>query len=294
MDALADPAVRAALVRSLSNDPVERAHQLVRLNQFLSEQFWGPSNEPEIPSHQRRGPADQPAAGPSRRPSRWAPESDPRDLPMPAPTVVVPETTFAPVSGSARPAATIPVPAQADTTPTAGTASVLGAAAAPAVPAPAPPVPVIPVALDAGASTGAGPSVPPPVANREEVRVAIPTPVLEIEAKEDVRRLPSKVRAFIRNCEHLFSLTSWGSRDGGRCLFLTNALKGKAKDWLDDWAMHRRTYTSAELLQALEARFAPQIASRETEARQKLASKGYRMRPGETVAAYQSRFEAIL
>ncbi|GIL65087.1 hypothetical protein Vafri_18855 [Volvox africanus] len=66
------------------------------------------------------------------------------------------------------------------------------------------------------------------------------------------------VRAFIRNCEHLFSLTSWGSRDGGRCLFLTNALKGKAKEWLDDWAMHRRTYTSAELLLALEARFAPQ------------------------------------
>ncbi|GIL68523.1 hypothetical protein Vafri_21789, partial [Volvox africanus] len=74
---------------------------------------------------------------------------------------------------------------------------------------------------------------------REEVRVSIPTPVLDIEAKEDVCRLPSKVRASIRNCVHLFSLTSWGSWDGGRYLFLTNALKGKAKEWLDDWAMHR-------------------------------------------------------
>ncbi|GIL51944.1 hypothetical protein Vafri_7901, partial [Volvox africanus] len=49
-----------------------------------------------------------------------------------------------------------------------------------------------------------------------------------------------------------------------------------------------------ELLLALEARFAPQVTSRDTEARQKLSSRSYRMRPSETVAAYQSRFEAIL
>ncbi|GIL49112.1 hypothetical protein Vafri_5587, partial [Volvox africanus] len=241
---------------------------------------------------------DQPAAGPSarpRRPSRW--DQGPQEVPVPVPTNVVPETVFAPASGTARPAATVNAPADTVTTPAAANGSAMGAARAAAVPAspvPVTPVPVVPAIPDTVASTEAGPSTLPSAASREEVRVSIPTPVLDIEAKEDVRRLPSKVRAFIRNCEHLFSLTSWGSRDGGRCLFLTNALKGKAKEWLDDWAMHRRTYTSAELLLALEARFAPQVTSRDTEARQKLSSRSYRMRPSETVAAYQSRFEAIL
>ncbi|GIL54592.1 hypothetical protein Vafri_10337 [Volvox africanus] len=287
MEALADPAVRVALLRSLSHEPVERAQQLRRLNQFLSEQFWGPSNQPEAP-HPRWGQQDQPAAGPSarsRRPSRW--DQGPQEVPVPVPTNVVPETVFAPAPGTARPAATVNAPADTVTTPAAVNGSAMGAATAAAVPAspvPVTPVPVVPAVPDTVASSEAGPSTLPSAASREEVRVSMPTPVLDIEAKEDVRRLPSKVRSFIRNCEHLFSPTSWGSWYGGRCLFLTNALKGKAKEWLDDWAMHRWTYTSAELLLALEARFAPQVTSRDTEARQELSSRSYRMRPSETVA----------
>ncbi|GIM08231.1 hypothetical protein Vretimale_12313, partial [Volvox reticuliferus] len=82
--------------------------------------------------------------------------------------------------------------------------------------------------------------------------------------------------------------------DSMRCLFLANALEGAAKTWHDQWTNARDTYTSEELLEALLARFAPQIQSRATEARHKLSAGKYRMRPGESVSSYQSRFEALV
>ncbi|GIL56960.1 hypothetical protein Vafri_12236 [Volvox africanus] len=170
MEALADPAVRVALLRSLSHDPVERAQQLRRLNQFLSEQFWGPSNQPEAP-HPRWGQQDQPAAGPSarpRRPSRW--DQGPQEVPVPVPTNVVPETVFAPAPGTARPAATVNAPADTVTTPAATNGSAMGAARAAAVPAspvPVTPVPVVPAVPDTVASTEAGPSTLPSAETRQ-------------------------------------------------------------------------------------------------------------------------------
>lgn len=85
-----------------------------------------------------------------------------------------------------------------------------------------------------------------------------------------------------------------GHLDHMRCLFLATALEGAAKTWHDSWTTARETYTSDELLTALLDQFAPQILSREDEARHKLASGKHRMRTGESVAAYRSRFEALV
>jgi hypothetical protein len=130
--------------------------------------------------------------------------------------------------------------------------------------------------------------------DQEVIKVQIPSPTLEFDEKTPQHLVTRRVRAFIRDAANLFGLASWGHSDPARCLFLANAFKGVSKTWHDDWTLSRRVYTSDALLDALQARFAPEILSRDSEARIKLARARYCMRQGETVSAYQTRFESIL
>jgi hypothetical protein len=126
------------------------------------------------------------------------------------------------------------------------------------------------------------------------LKLNIPAPKLIISDKTDWKTLPTRVRAFVRDVQHVFSLAPWGSSDEARCLFLSQALVEHAKDWYDQWSLARKQYTSAEVLANLVLRFAPQIQSFEEEARVKLRQLSYRMTASDTVPAYQSRFEALL
>ncbi|GFR42481.1 hypothetical protein Agub_g3391, partial [Astrephomene gubernaculifera] len=144
-----------------------------------------------------------------------------------------------------------------------------GGAAADAAPAPAAAAPApAPVAAAAVA----------PVRADEVLKVDVPVPKLNLDDRIEARDIPVRTRAFIRDIHRYFELVRGGHLDSVRCLCLANVLEGRAKRWHDEWTLARTTYTSRELLDALLVRFAPQIRSRETEARQKLASGRYRMR----------------
>jgi len=131
-------------------------------------------------------------------------------------------------------------------------------------------------------------------ASNELLAVQIPVPILDFDEKVPPHIVTRRVRGFLRDVENLFELASWGRLDQGRRLFLANSLKGLAKAWHDDWSYANKGYTSQSLLTALQARFAPQILSREMEARDKLDQGKHTMRHGETLSSYQSRFESIL
>ena len=130
----------------------------------------------------------------------------------------------------------------------------------------------------------------------EVIRISIPSPKLTIpvDGKPDPRTASDNTRAFVRDVKKYFALVKGGNVDEVRCLFLSNALAGRAKTWHDEWTLARGSYSSDELLAALLVRFAPQIQSRATSARNKLASGAYVMRKSETVCAYQNRFDALL
>jgi len=131
----------------------------------------------------------------------------------------------------------------------------------------------------------------------EVFRLNIPSPKLFIpmESKADVRAIADATRAFVRDVKKYFPLVKGGHLDEVRCLFLTSALEGRAKRFHDEWTLAQEGgYSSDGFLSALLARFAPQIQPRDQEARQKLAQGRYRMRSGETVTAYQARFEALI
>ena len=130
----------------------------------------------------------------------------------------------------------------------------------------------------------------------EVLRLNIPSPKLfiSLENKADVRAIADATRAFVRDVKKYFPLVKGGHLDEVRCLFLTSALEGRAKRFHDEWTLAQEDgYSSDGFLSALLARFAPQIQPRDQEARQKLAQGRYRMRAGETVTAYQARFEAL-
>lgn len=130
----------------------------------------------------------------------------------------------------------------------------------------------------------------------EVIPISIPVPKLNIpfDAKFDPRAAADRTRAFVRDVRKYLTMVKGGHVDEVRCLFLATALEGRAKTWHDEWTLARGTYTSEDLLHALLTRFAPQMQPLEMEARQKLISGLYRMRVKETVAAFQSRFEALL
>ncbi|EFJ42441.1 hypothetical protein VOLCADRAFT_97452 [Volvox carteri f. nagariensis] len=132
----------------------------------------------------------------------------------------------------------------------------------------------------------------------EVIRIHIPVPRLSIPAdiklSELSREVAPRVRAFVRDVRKYFDFVRSGNHGSIRCLFLANALEGAAKTWHDDWTIARLQYTSEQLLEALLIRFAPQIQTRELEALEKLAAGQHQMRANETVAAYHSRFEALI
>ncbi|EFJ40577.1 hypothetical protein VOLCADRAFT_99601 [Volvox carteri f. nagariensis] len=138
----------------------------------------------------------------------------------------------------------------------------------------------------------------PAGASDEVIRITIPVPRLnipaEIKLSELSREVAPRVRAFVRDVRKYFDFVRGGNHDSIRCLFLANALEGAAKTWHDDWTNARLQYTSEQLLDALLIRFAPQIQTRELEALEKLAAGQHQMRANETVAAYHSRFEALI
>ncbi|GIL85094.1 hypothetical protein Vretifemale_13726 [Volvox reticuliferus] len=126
------------------------------------------------------------------------------------------------------------------------------------------------------------------------LKLAIPTPKLNIDEKSDVKTTPVCVRAFVRDVVKLFALVAWGQIDEARCLFLSQALSGQAKMWFDSWSLATKEYTSNHVIVQLIQRFAPQIQSLEEEARLKLYQLMYCMTPGESIAAYRSCFEALI
>ncbi len=102
-----------------------------------------------------------------------------------------------------------------------------------------------------------------------------------------------QTKAFVRDVLKVFALAQWGACDDARCLFLSQAMVGIVKSWFDTWSLATKTYTTNDILVHLLRRFAPQIQSLEEDARLKLQKLSFRMREGETVIAYQSRFEAL-
>jgi len=166
-----------------------------------------------------------------------------------------------------------------------------------------PPTPVSPVVIAEAPQPADGRVVNTsenPVATGvdEVIRLNIPVPKLSIP--ENVkpggvgREACNTTRAYVRDVKKYLTLVRGGDRDTIRCLFVGSTLEGAAKRWYDEWTLARDTFTFEELIIALLARFSPEVQPRDTEARNTLASGNYRMRSGETVPAYQSRFEALI
>ncbi|GIL56927.1 hypothetical protein Vafri_12212 [Volvox africanus] len=125
-------------------------------------------------------------------------------------------------------------------------------------------------------------------------RVSLPTPVLLLDDKLDAKKTSARVRAFIRDVNLFFGVIPWGRDQRSCCLFLSQALRGNAKVWYDEWSLSQTQLTVESILDNLRIRFAPQILSVEQEARQKLADKSFYMRAGENVPAYHARLEALV
>ncbi|GIL55386.1 hypothetical protein Vafri_10865, partial [Volvox africanus] len=123
--------------------------------------------------------------------------------------------------------------------------------------------------------------------------VSLPTPVLLLDDKLDAKKTSARVRAFIRDVNLFFGVIPWGRDQRSCCLFLSQALRGNAKVWYDEWSLSQTQLTVESILDNLRIRFAPQILSVEQEARQKLADKSFYMRAGENVPAYHARLEAL-
>ena len=143
-------------------------------------------------------------------------------------------------------------------------------------------------------SHGLGPSS----AEDEVMHFTVPAPKLniahDVKARESGQNTAERTRAFVRDAKQYLQLVRGGTTEPFRCLFLSNSLEGAAKQWYDSWTNARETYTSDELFAALLARFSPEVQPRDVEARQKLASGVHRMRLGESVPAYRTRFEALV
>lgn len=133
-----------------------------------------------------------------------------------------------------------------------------------------------------------------PAPSTEVIRANLAVPKLVLMEGLNAREVPDRVRAFIRDVKDFFGVVIWARTDIGRRLYLSTALEGSAKAWLDQWTLSRGSYTSDELLGALEVRFAPQVRSKAEEVRLKLKAGDYALRLGESIAAYQSRFDALI
>jgi hypothetical protein len=118
--------------------------------------------------------------------------------------------------------------------------------------------------------------------------------VLLLDGKLEAKQIAARVKAFIRDASTFFDVVPWGSDQRSCCLFLSQALRGNAKVWYDEWSLSQRSLSVSLILDNLRIRFAPQIVSTEKEARQKLADRSYAMRSGENVPAYHARFEALI
>ena len=127
-------------------------------------------------------------------------------------------------------------------------------------------------------------------------RVSIPPPVLNLDERLDTKKASARVRSFLRDVRLFFSVVSWGRHEPSCLLFMSQALRGIAKLWYDEWSLSQPAsrLTVQSVIDALTVRFAPQIQTLETEARYRLRDLSFRMTSGETVAAYQSRLKAIL
>ncbi|GIL82365.1 hypothetical protein Vretifemale_11256, partial [Volvox reticuliferus] len=144
--------------------------------------------------------------------------------------------------------------------------------------------PILPIAEQSPSTTHSAAELP---------RVSLPTPALMLDDKLDAKKASARVRAFIRDVNLFFGIIPWGRDQRSCCLFLSQALRGNAKVWYDEWSLSQTQLTVESILENLRIRFAPQILSVEQEARQKLADKSFYMRTGENVPAYHARLEAL-
>ena len=131
------------------------------------------------------------------------------------------------------------------------------------------------------------------VGDYDHVSLKLPVPQLNVAAKEDPAVVASRARAFVRDIKAYLSLARWSDNDSACVICIAGSLLGEARKWYDDWSLARTEYTPTELLAAIEARFAPRVRSRAVEARERLGTKLYAQNVGESVATYQSRFEAL-
>ncbi|GIL84816.1 hypothetical protein Vretifemale_13193, partial [Volvox reticuliferus] len=139
-------------------------------------------------------------------------------------------------------------------------------AAAPPVPATQTPSrrtrdgqPILPIAEQSPSTTHSAAELP---------RISLPTPALMLDDKLDAKKASARVRAFIRDVNLFFGIIPWGQDQRSCCLFLSQALRGNAKVWYDEWSLSQTQLTVESILENLRIRFAPQILSVEQEARQ--------------------------
>ncbi|PNW71014.1 hypothetical protein CHLRE_17g742800v5 [Chlamydomonas reinhardtii] len=126
------------------------------------------------------------------------------------------------------------------------------------------------------------------------IKVPISPPELNVDGLKSQQQI-LRARAFLRDLKRYFAVAEWGSKDEARCIYISGALKGSAKTWYDDWSLSvGDSFTSDQLLLAIRDRFAPAILTLSEEARNKLSMRRYAMRDKEAVAAYLTRFNALV
>ena len=165
--------------------------------------------------------------------------------------------------------------------------------AATAAPAVVPAGPTTAAGPSTGPSTAVGPSVGPPTSQTSQVKASIKPPSLDISGATDAPTAAKLTKAFVKRVEDYWRAVADGHEEHVRRLYLDSALSGEAQKWWLDWTEAKGTYTSAEALDALQARFATKGHRAEDEARYRLHREKHRMKADESVQAYVSRFEAL-
>lgn len=144
-----------------------------------------------------------------------------------------------------------------------------------------------------GPSTAAGLPTGPPTSQPSQVKANIKPPSLNISGAVDATTAAKLTKAFVKRVEDYWRAVADGHEEHVRRLYLDSALSGEAQKWWLDWTEAKGTYTSAEALDALQARFATKGLRADDEARYRLHREKHRMKADESVQAYISRFEAL-
>ncbi|GLI65152.1 hypothetical protein VaNZ11_008603 [Volvox africanus] len=122
----------------------------------------------------------------------------------------------------------------------------------------------------------------------------VPTPQLHIPYDAEPRIIASATRSYVRDVKRYLKLVKGGDRDEVKCLFVGATLDSVVKEWYDHWTTVQEHFTFEELTNVLLARFAPGNQSQVAAMYRELHAGTYRMRPNESVEAYQLRLEDLI